>query len=136
MQYCYTVSAADSAGNESMRSNQACVTIIPTDVSGKASGPLAFQLSQNHPNPFGRPPAGVETEIRFQIPENEQVAVRVYNLFGEEIRVLTQASYPAGSHVLRWDGKDQRGNTAASGVYFYQFRSGGWSRVMKMTLMR
>jgi len=135
-QYCYTVSAADSAGNESARSNQACATIIPTGVSGHTPQPLEFKLWQNHPNPFGRLPAGPETEIRFQLPENGSVKVKIYNLFGEEIRVLAQALYPAGDHLVRWDGKDQRGNVVVNGVYFCQLRVGHFSRVMKMTLLQ
>lgn len=129
--YCYTVSAADSAGNESAKSNQVCVTIVPTRVLDHSPQPLSFALMQNHPNPVG-----LETEIRFQLPEAGGVEVKIYNTFGEEIRTLVNASYASGQHSVRWDGKDAAGNVLVNGVYFCRLRAGGLAQVRKMTLLR
>lgn len=142
--YCYAVSAVDSAGNESARSNQACVTTSTTGVAGEAPQPGQFKLLQNHPNPFGRLSVAPETDIDFQLPEAGEVEVIIYNLFGEKIQTLAKARYPTGNHRVRWDGKDWQGNVAANGIYFYQLRvaapakggAGRFSRVMKMTLLR
>ena len=134
-QYCYTISAVDSAGNQSAASAQVCAATLPTSVSGDSPQPLEFKLLPNYPNPFGRGLIGAETEINFQLPEKVEVEVRIYNLFGEEIRTLVQTSYAAGHHRVRWDGKDRRGNTAVNGVYFCRLRAGGVSRVMKMTVL-
>jgi len=129
-QYCYTVSAVDSAGNPSASSNQACAVTLTTSVSGN-SPPLEFKLWQNHPNPFGP-----ETEFGFQLPELGAVEVKIYNMFGEEIRTLARSLYPAGDHRVRWDGKDRQGNSVVNGMYFCRFRAGRFSQVMKMTLLR
>ena len=129
--YCYTVSAADSAGNETARSNQACATILPTAVSDDSPRPLEFKLWQNHPNP-----ANPETEISFQLPEASEVEIKIYNLFGGEIRAWTKAPYAAGNHLARWDGKDQKGHVVVNGIYFYQLRAGRFAQVRKMTLLR
>lgn len=134
-QYCYTVSAVDSAGNQSAASAQACAATLPTSVAGDSPQPLEFKLLPNYPNPFGGGSIGAETEISFQLPGKVEVEVRIYNLFGEEIRTLVQTSYAAGYHRVRWDGKDRQGNTAVNGVYFCRLRAGGVSRVMKMTVL-
>ncbi len=129
--YCYTVSAIDSAGNESSKSSQACATTATTGVASHESGPLEYKLFQNHPNPL-RP----ETEIRFQLPGASRVVIKIYNSVGIEIRTLLQASFAAGSHSVRWDGKDDRGNPLANGIYLYQLRAGNFSQTKRMTLLR
>lgn len=129
--YCYTVSAVDSAGNESAPSNQACATIVPTGIFENSPLPLAFALFQNHPNPLR-----VETEIRFQLQKASWVEVKIYNAFGEEIRALINTFYSPGNYSVRWDGKNVQGNQVVNGVYFCQLRAGSFSQVRKMTLLR
>lgn len=90
-----------------------------------------YQLEQNYPNPFNP-----ETEIRFALPEASQVVVSIFNVLGEKIRTLVNASYEAGYHSILWDGKDEYGDPVASGVYLYQLRAGEFSQVMKMSLVR
>jgi hypothetical protein len=91
----------------------------------------SFVLKQNYPNPFNP-----ETEIRFQLPTATHVIVRIFNFLGEEIRTMANANYAAGSHTLRWDGRNRRGDIVPSGVYFYQMVTPKFSRTMKMTLVR
>lgn len=93
--------------------------------------PRSFSLEQNYPNPFNP-----QTEIRFQIPEASHVVVRIFNVIGEEIRTLVNSPYEAGYHGVRWNGKDNRGNDVASGVYLYQIHAGEFSQVLKMSLLR
>jgi hypothetical protein len=98
--------------------------------AGEAT-PLAFMLAQNYPNPFNP-----ETEIRFALPQASHVSVKIFNLLGEEMRTLADEMREAGSHTLRWDGKDGNGNVVASGVYLYQLRAGSFSQVKRMSLLR
>ncbi len=93
--------------------------------------PTEFALEQNYPNPFNP-----ETEIRFALPEANQVALKIFNLLGAEVRTLVDKRYEAGYHHVRWDGKDKQGNPVASGVYLYQLRAGSFSQVKKMSLLR
>jgi hypothetical protein len=97
----------------------------------EAGIPAGYVLLQNYPNPFNP-----ETEIRFQLSENGQVVVKIFNINGEEIRALVDGQYEAGYHRVRWDGKDKNGNAVASGVYLYQLRAGSFSQVKKMSLLR
>jgi flagellar hook assembly protein FlgD len=86
---------------------------------------------QNHPNPFNP-----ETEISFRLPEAGHVVVKIFNTLGEEIRTFADAQFEAGDHSLRWDGKDNQGNSVSSGIYFYQLRAGEFKQTKRMNLLR
>ena len=93
--------------------------------------PENYALFQNHPNPFNP-----ETEIRFQLPEASRVILRIFNTVGQEIRTLANTQYEAGFHSVRWDSKDNGGNSVSSGVYLYQLQAGNFTQVKKMSLLR
>ena len=87
-----------------------------TDVENEKSNvPEGFVLHQNYPNPFNP-----ETTIRYELPANGEVIVKVYDLTGRLVKVLLNATLPAGSHTVHWDGTDFRGNQVAAGIYIYQ----------------
>lgn len=81
--------------------------------------PEKFILSQNFPNPFNP-----ETAIRFGLPESEYVQLLVIDLMGREVRKLVKENMKAGYHSVVWDGKDNTGKQAPSGVYIYQIAAG------------
>jgi hypothetical protein len=99
--------------------------------------PERFSLEQNYPNPFNP-----STSIAVDLPEAAIVKLVVFNLLGEEIRVLTNGPASAGRLVVRWDATNSRGRAMASGVYLYRVTvadPGGrelYSSVRKMTLVR
>ncbi|MDZ7343210.1 MAG: T9SS type A sorting domain-containing protein, partial [candidate division KSB1 bacterium] len=103
-----------------------------TRVSLRVPGiPTRFALHPNFPNPFNP-----ETHIRFDLPENRHVTLRIYNTLGQQIRVLIDHPYAAGYHQKIWDGKDGSGKPAPSGLYFYRIEAGEFSAQRKMTLIR
>ena len=93
--------------------------------------PSAFSLEQNHPNPFNP-----ETEIHFALPDAEHVALKVYNIMGQEVRTLVKSYYGAGYHTIMWNGKNEKGIVVPSGVYLYHLKAGDFSQVRKMILLR
>lgn len=93
--------------------------------------PTKYMLEPNYPNPFK-----LETEIRFALPEANHVVLKIFNVVGQEIRTLADAGYQAGYYSIRWDGKDNNGKDARSGVYFYQLRTGNHIETRTMILMR
>lgn len=106
--------------------------ILPKTLADEhADIPDAYALFQNYPNPFNP-----ETEIRFALPEAIHVMVQIFNTLGKEIRTLTNRTYAAGFHTLRWDGKDQNGNPVSSGVYLYRLQAGTFVQVKKMNLVQ
>ncbi len=88
-------------------------------------------LLQNYPNPFNP-----STSIRYELPRSGEVEVTIFSLQGQIVASVERGFREAGSHEVKWDGKDQRGSVAASGVYFYQVRSDQWIVTRKMLLLK
>jgi hypothetical protein len=81
--------------------------------------PTEFVLQQNYPNPFNP-----TTQIRYELPRAGHVSVIIYNSLGQEIRRLVDRAQPAGYHHVTWNGRDQRGKPAPSGIYHYRLQVG------------
>lgn len=81
---------------------------------GREGVPSFCKLRQNYPNPFNP-----TTTIRYELPNRERVTLVIYNVRGERVRVLVDGRKPAGRHDAVWNGRNDSGNTVASGVYFY-----------------
>lgn len=92
---------------------------------------FVYDLRQNSPNPFN--PA---TSIRFSLAEEGPVRISVYDVSGRLVRVLEDGSMEAGEHSSVWDGRDDRGVPAASGIYFYRMSTEGYSAQRKMVLLK
>jgi hypothetical protein len=105
--------------------------VRPTSISESATGSASFQLAANAPNPFNP-----VTEIRFTLPAPTLAKLTVYNLQGQQVRVLENGFLEAGVHRATWDGTDTLGNNLATGVYFAQLSAGPRSQVRKMLLLR
>jgi tetratricopeptide (TPR) repeat protein len=100
--------------------------------------PTEYALSQNFPNPFNP-----QTMIQYQLPEASHITVKIYNLFGQEVRTLVAGHREAGYHAEIWDGRDDFGRRVASGVYFYRLSTepnvtqpNGFQFTRKMVLMQ
>lgn len=99
--------------------------------SGETTMPKEFALLQNYPNPFNP-----ETNIRFALPEAVSVELMIFDLAGREVRRLIDRTMAEGFHQALWDGKDNAGNHAPSGVYLYQLTAGDFREQKKLTLVR
>lgn len=93
---------------------------IPSAVTDEvaASLPQQFALQQNFPNPFNP-----ETTVRFDLPEAGAVTIQVMDVSGRQVRQLLAGEIPAGSHRLIWNGQNNDGLPAESGVYFITLRA-------------
>ena len=97
----------------------------------KQSIPTAYDLRQNHPNPFNP-----STTIEYDLPKNVEVEITIFNLLGSKIRTLVDESMNAGSHRIVWDAKDNAGRTVSTGVYFYRMKAGDFVKVKKLLFMK
>jgi len=88
-------------------------------------------LAQNQPNPFHP-----QTTIRFVLPEKGRVQLRVFDPAGRAVRTLLDGPVGPGQHYALWDGRDDQGAAAGSGVYFYRFEAPGVTETRKMVLTR
>jgi hypothetical protein len=92
---------------------------------------LNYSLTQNYPNPFNP-----ETAIKYSIPQNGRVTVKIFNVTGNEIMTLVDKEMIAGSHEVKWNGKDNTGATVTSGVYFVKLSSGTYVETKKMMFLK
>jgi hypothetical protein len=88
--------------------------------------PKEFKLFQNFPNPFNP-----TTRIKYSVPKNSIVILKVYNLLGEEVTTLFEGFRERGNYTAAFDA---RGLT--SGVYFYRLQSGPFAETKKFVLLR
>ena len=102
----------------------------PSGVEQPLAAPPAPHLDVPRPNPFN--PA---TTIAF-VHGGGSLALGIYSAGGRLVRTLYQGNPTAGSHTLVWDGKDDHGAAASSGVYFVKLQSAGLERSTKAVLVR
>ncbi len=88
--------------------------------------PEEFSLSQNYPNPFNP-----STTIKYSIPKQSYVTLKVYDILGREAVTLVNEEKPAGNYEIIWNA-----NKSASGIYFYQIKSGEFIKTKKMILLK
>jgi Ca-activated chloride channel family protein len=90
-------------------------------------------LKGNFPNPFNP-----ITTIRFEVKAaiHGLAVIKVYNTRGQLVRILAARLDGKGSYEVVWDGKDTRGNTLSSGIYFYTLSAGNHILSGKMTMMK
>ena len=93
--------------------------------------PDRFSLDQNMPNPFNP-----STVIGYQLPESGMVRLAIFNLLGQQVRVLVNEPRNAGAFSATWDGADALGRRVASGIYLYRIQAGGFSATKRMLLLK
>ncbi len=102
-----------------------------SDVTGEFPTQLRYALLPGQPNPT----AG-QTAIRFQVPAETRVQLRIFDVTGRTVKNLADGSFSAGTHTLDWDGRDASGRPVASGVYFYRMKAGGFEATRTLTVTR
>ncbi len=102
----------------------------PTTLS---SLPKTCQLFQNYPNPFN-----ANTAISYQLSGVRPLhtTLKIYNILGQEVRKLVNGYQKPGSYRIIWDGLNDQGRTAGSGIYFYRLRAPNYVKTRKMLLLR
>ncbi len=103
----------------------------PMQVEKAPALPKVAALHQNFPNPFNP-----STEIRFDIPSEGLVKLRIYNQLGQTVRTLADKRMKAGTYRVKWDGTTEAGHDVSSGVYFYNLEAGDFGKIRKMTLVK
>ncbi len=88
--------------------------------------PRVFRLEQNYPNPFNP-----VTSIKFDLPKNSYVTLKVYDVMGREVSVLKNEEMKAGSHDVSFDASN-----LSSGIYFYKMTAGDFVSIKKMVFVK
>jgi PKD repeat protein len=130
--------------NDVVRGLYSALEVCPDDGSGRtillrflgslqttSAPPRDYALAQNYPNPFNP-----TTVIEYTLPEESDVRLEIFDIRGRRVRTLEAGLQDAGRHIKIWDGRDDQGDEAASGVYLYRLRSPNYSFARKMILLR
>ncbi len=96
-----------------------------------ASAPVVTGISGIYPNPFNP-----DTNIRFDLQQPSMVKLDIYNVRGQKVRSLTNHRYPSGTHTVQWNGTDDTGKHAATGIYYLRMQTDRSSFVRKMMLLK
>ncbi len=107
------------------------VTEFNPTLSVVGSAVLSAALLGARPNPF----AG-RTQVGFVLPADARASLRIYDVGGRLVRVLVEGPTPAGVHRVDWDGADDRGRAARSGIYFAKLTAGATNRTERILLLR
>jgi hypothetical protein len=95
-------------------------------VEVNVDAPTSFSVYQNFPNPFNP-----STKIKYELPQNSFVTIKVFDAIGREIKSLLNQQKETGFHEINFDGKD-----LPSGVYIYKIQAGEFIQTRKMILMK
>ncbi len=90
-----------------------------------------FELRQNYPNPFNP-----QTVINYQLSISTEVTLTIFDMLGRKVRTLVNGQQIEGSHKVIWDGRNDAGKSAASGMYFYRISVRDQQVTKRMVLLR
>jgi ligand-binding sensor domain-containing protein len=97
----------------------------------KSHIPMTYAISQNYPNPFN-----LRTEINYQIPEDNKISVKIYNLNGQLIKTLINEYKTTGYYKTIWNGTTETGMIVTSGVYLCKMETDHFKAIRKMILIK
>lgn len=100
---------------------------IPTSLDGSDNNTLGnYYLAEAYPNPFNP-----TTTIKFQLPQNSFVTLKIYDILGNEIATLINAELPGGEYKVPFNA-----SSLSSGIYLYQIKAGNFTQTKKLTLLK
>jgi hypothetical protein len=93
--------------------------------------PICYRLYQSYPNPFR-----MCARIAFDIPEKTMCEIEIFDVSGRRVKTLKNHVLSPGHYSVEWKGRNQNGEPVASGVYFYRLKTGSYTKMRKILLIR
>jgi len=90
--------------------------------------PESYSLEQNYPNPFNP-----STRITYALPVESNATLTVYDITGRLVATLFEGEQEAGVHSVFWNGRNDKGNQVASGLYLYKLEASGGAGQVTLT---
>ena len=97
----------------------------------KSTIPNIFALHPAYPNPFNP-----VTTLRYDLPEQTQITLTIYDLMGREVTQIVNTTKEPGLKSVQWDATDSFGKPVSAGVYLYQIQAGEFVQTRKMVLLK
>ncbi len=106
------------------------------DITALTKRSFQNALLQNYPNPFNP-----ETWMPYTLAEDAHVIITIYNVLGQPVRRINLGFVPAGEYTSKerasyWDGRNERGEPVASGMYFYTIQAGKFVASKKLVVLK
>ncbi|RKY92064.1 MAG: hypothetical protein DRQ13_10780 [Ignavibacteriae bacterium] len=105
-------------------------TYIITGIETSSDCIKIYSLTNNYPNPFNP-----STIIKYSVPENEYVTLKVYDAIGNEISTLVNEEKQAGNYEVEFSAPGGA-TSLSSGIYFYRLQAGSFVETKKMVLLK
>jgi hypothetical protein len=93
--------------------------------------PDVYALHQNYPNPFNP-----TTKIRYDLPEDANVNITIYDIMGRRVKTLINSNQTAGYWNVRWNATNNLGEPVSAGMYIYMIQAGEFRQTKKMVLLK
>jgi len=93
--------------------------------------PEQFYLYANYPNPFNP-----ITTLRFDLPEDGQVNITIYDMMGRQVKTLINDQQKAGDRYTQWNATNNAGQPVSAGLYLYTIQAGEFRQTKKMVLLK
>ncbi len=124
--FYYAVFAYDYAGNYSILDSTSVLEITGFTAVPDSKIPVRYELNQNYPNPFK-----ATTKITYTLPVTGKVVLKVYNVFGKEVRTLINEEQKAGNYDVNLIA-----SSLPDGIYYYRMQAGSYVKTRKMILAK
>jgi outer membrane protein assembly factor BamB len=106
-------------------------SVYSKEVEVEVGLPIQYSLDQNYPNPFNP-----STVIKYAIPLEGKVQIKIYNSIGEEVASLVNLFQAPGTYQVEWNGRNNQNVTVPSGVYIYRIEAGTFTSSKKMLMLK
>ncbi|MDQ3022726.1 MAG: T9SS type A sorting domain-containing protein, partial [Bacteroidota bacterium] len=116
----------ESVPSEFAKTIGATGAIGPDNISTNPNLPKEYSLKQNYPNPFNP-----VTNIHYELPFDNFVTIKVFDILGKEITTLVNEIKNAGSYIVSFNGSG-----LSSGIYYYKIEAGNFTEIRKMLLIK
>ena len=104
---------------------------------GGADNPKAGLSIETWPNPYViSAKREIRSNISFNLPRHSNIDLSLFNIKGQKIKTIANRSFSKGTHELSWNGKNDRGKSVTSGIYFYRLKTEGTTRIKKLLMLK
>lgn len=123
--YDYRLADVDYDGNVEYHTTQLMGLTMSSTI------PEKYRLYQNYPNPFNP-----ITNIRYDIPEDGQVSITIYDVTGNRVNSLINRPESAGTKLIQWNARDEQGRAVSAGIYICTITANQYRQTNKMVLLK